>query len=145
MERWEANIALMENMVHASFLVDAAKKAGIAVEKVRQCPFFTSVTKDQASQASFPCRACVALETSMTSLDDDDSLQGEKEPSLQDGDEGQSQQPLFGQENLCHCCYLNDLDTLFCPIIVNMYYSESLFPILYYMHLFFGFMIKRNG
>ena len=50
------------------------------------------VTKDQASQASFPCRTCVALETSMTSLDDDDSLQGE-EPSLQD--EGQNQQPLF--------------------------------------------------
>ena len=96
MERWEANTALMENVVHASFLVDAAKEAGIAaVEKVRQCPFFTSVTKDQASQASFPCRACVALETSMTSLDDDDSLQGEKEPSLQDGDEGQSQQPFF--------------------------------------------------
>ena len=35
-------------------------------------------------QASFPCRACVALETSMTSLDDDDSLQGEEEPSLKD-------------------------------------------------------------
>ena len=101
MERWDANMALMENVVHASFLVDAAKEAGIAVEKVRQCLFFTTATNDQALQASFPCRDCVALETSMTSLDDDDSLQGEKEPSLQDGDEGQSQQPLFQQENSC--------------------------------------------
>ena len=92
-------MALMENVMHACFLVDAAKEAGIGVEKVRQCPFFTTATNDQASQASFPCRDCVALETSMTSLDDDDSRQGEKEPSLQD--EGQSQQPLFQQENSC--------------------------------------------
>ena len=31
----------------------------------------------------------------LMSLDDDDSLKGEKEPSLQDGDQGQSQHPLF--------------------------------------------------
>ena len=55
MERWEANTALMENVVHASFLVDAAKEAGIAaVEKVRQCPFFTSVTKRSGFAGKLP-------------------------------------------------------------------------------------------
>ena len=77
MGKWDDSMALMDNIMHASFLVDAAKEAGIAVEKVRQCPFFTTATNNQASQASFPCRDCVALETSMTSLDDDDSARGE--------------------------------------------------------------------
>jgi hypothetical protein len=98
MERWEANMAVMDDVVHASFLVDAAKEAGIDVGKVRQYPFFTSpATQHQASQANFPCSDCVALETSLACRDeeeDDGSMQGEQ-PSLRDGEEGQSQQPLF--------------------------------------------------
>ena len=90
--------AQMDDVVHASFLVDAAKEAGIDVGKVTQCPFFTSpATQHQASQANFPCTDCVALETSLTCQDeedDDGSMQGEQ-PSLRDSEEGQSQQPLF--------------------------------------------------
>ena len=32
-------MAVMDDVVHASFLVDAAKEAEIDVEKVRVCPF----------------------------------------------------------------------------------------------------------
>jgi len=50
------NIEVVESVVYASFLVDAAKEVGIEVEKVRECPYFRSpATKDQAMQASFPC------------------------------------------------------------------------------------------
>ena len=56
MKRWEAHMAVMNDVVHASFLVDTAKEAAIAVEKVRVCPFFTNPAKQyQASQANFPC------------------------------------------------------------------------------------------
>ena len=97
MEKWEEDMAAVENVVHASFLIEAAKEAGIDVEKVRQCPFFIPpATKQQASQATFPCRDSLALEASMWMDEDDgkDSLQGEK-PSLQESDQGQSQSPLF--------------------------------------------------
>ena len=66
MEKWEEDMAAVENVVHASFLIEAAKEAGIDVEKVSQCPFFIPpATKQQASQATFPCRDCLALEASM--------------------------------------------------------------------------------
>ena len=92
MEKWEEDMAAVENVVHASFLIEAVKEAGIDVEKVRQCPFFIPpATKQQASQATFPCRDCLALEASMCMDEDDgeDFLQGEN-PSLQGSDQGES-------------------------------------------------------
>ena len=87
---------MVERVVYASFLVDAAKEAGIEVEKVREFPYFRSpATKDQAMQASFPCLDCVAMESSMMT-DESELGQGEEEEAnLQDSEENQSQQLLF--------------------------------------------------
>jgi len=94
-EKWGRNIKVVEIVVYTSFLVDAAKKVGIEVEKVRECPYFRSpATKDQAVQASFPCPYYVALESSMMT-DESELGQGEEEANLQDSEEDQSQQLLF--------------------------------------------------
>ena len=54
MKRWEGN--RVEEIVHAGFLVDAAKEAGIDVERVRDAPFFKGpARRDQDVQVSFPC------------------------------------------------------------------------------------------
>ena len=66
MKRWEGNIQAVEEIEYAGFLLDAAKEAGIDVERVRDAPFFKGpARRDQDVQVSFPCSDCVALETSM--------------------------------------------------------------------------------
>ena len=93
--KWEKNLEVIEGIVYARFLLDAAKEVGIAVERVREWPYLRRpATKDQSLQASFPCSDCMALEASMMS-DEGEFVQGEEQPNLQDSVEGQSQQPLF--------------------------------------------------
>jgi len=91
------NIEVVESVVYASFLVDAAKEDGIEVKNARECPYFRSpATKDQAMQASFLCPDCVVLESLM--MTDENGLgQGEEEEeaNLKDSEEDQSQQLLF--------------------------------------------------
>ena len=88
------NIEVVESVVYTSFLVDAAKEVGIEVEKVRECPYLSPATKDQAVQASFPCPDYVAVESS-TMTDESKLWQGEEEANLQDSEVDQSQQLLF--------------------------------------------------
>ena len=90
-EKSGRNIEVVEDVVYASFLVDAAKEVGIEVEKVREYPYFRSpATKDQAMQASFPCLDCVAPESSMMT-DESELRQGEEEEAnLQNSEEDQS-------------------------------------------------------
>lgn len=85
----------MDDVVHARSLVDAAKEAGMDVVKVRECPLFHKSCDTTSSFAGkLSCSDCVALETSLTCQegDDDGSVQGEQ-PSLRNGEQGQSKQP----------------------------------------------------
>ena len=60
-------ISRAQRVVYSSFLVGAAREAGVDVDRLVRLPLVTrDLKKDVSVQVSLPCPDCVALEQSMS-------------------------------------------------------------------------------
>ena len=64
--KWDENIKSAKGVVYSSFLVSAAREAGVDVDRLVRLPMVTRDLKDVSVQVSVPCPDCVALEQSMS-------------------------------------------------------------------------------
>ena len=67
LSRWDSNMEIAEKVVYSSFLVSAAREAGVDVDGLRQLPMLKYDRKQDACvQVSLSCPDCVSLEKSMS-------------------------------------------------------------------------------
>ena len=64
---WDDNMESAEEVVYSSFLVSAAREAGVDVDGMMKLPMFSpGLKKDESVQVSLPCPECVSLEKSLS-------------------------------------------------------------------------------
>ena len=62
LEKWDENMDSAEEVVYSSFLVGAAREAGVDVDGLVKLPMMNVEVKDQSVQVSVPCPDCVIRE-----------------------------------------------------------------------------------
>ena len=68
LSKWDQNMDSAEEVVYSSFLVGAAREAGVDVDGLVKLPMVVShrLKKDESVQVSLPCLECEALEKSIS-------------------------------------------------------------------------------
>ena len=86
LSKWDENMESAEEVVYSSFLVSAAREAGVDVDRLVRMPMVSyGMKKDESVQVNLPCPECVSLEKSLS-----DGMVGEDFSLSDSGMEGDS-------------------------------------------------------